>query len=341
MHKNLAFYTLAGAPKSPRELVSEIKVAEELGIGSVFISERFNIKEAAVLCGAIGAVSDKIHIITGATNHNTRHPIVTASIATTMHFLTEGRFTLGIGRGIPQLQDAYGMGRISTRQMEDFAILMKRLWGGEAVSGYKSSIGSYPYLSLDPSFKENIPLGLVAFGPNSLALGGREFNDVILHTFFTDETTANAVSIVKESAIKSGRKPSEVKVWSCLATIGDHIPYPLKVRKTVGRMATYLRAYGELLVKTNNWDMKVLKRFKESEIVKSFTQPIDSPNVPTERLEQVGQLIPEEWLKDAAYGTPQQCCDAIQNQLNLGCDGVILHGATPSELAPIIKQWDS
>src|SRR5262245_8987323 len=79
----LAFYTLAGAPSSPRALIDEVREAERLGLGSVFISERFNIKEAAALSGAVGAVSERLGIATGATNHNTRHPMVTASFATT------------------------------------------------------------------------------------------------------------------------------------------------------------------------------------------------------------------------------------------------------------------
>ncbi len=49
---------------------------------------------------------------------------------------------------------------------------------------------AYPVLRLDPTFDEDIPLGLVAFGPNSLELGGRAFDHVILHTFFADETLA-------------------------------------------------------------------------------------------------------------------------------------------------------
>ena len=96
----LGFYTLPGAPKSPRDLIHEVESAEELGIGACFISERFNIKEAVTLSGAVGAVSKTVGIATAATNHNTRHPLVTASYATTMHRLTEGRFCLGIGRGI-------------------------------------------------------------------------------------------------------------------------------------------------------------------------------------------------------------------------------------------------
>ena len=53
----LGFYTLAGAPQSPAELLDEVAGAEQQGLGSAFISERFNIKEAVTLSGAAGAVS--------------------------------------------------------------------------------------------------------------------------------------------------------------------------------------------------------------------------------------------------------------------------------------------
>ena len=94
----LAFYTLAGAPESPQDLLDEVKQGEALGFGSMFISERFNIKEAATLSGAAGAVSTRLGIATAATNHNTRHPMVSAAFAMTMHKLTGGRFSLGLGR---------------------------------------------------------------------------------------------------------------------------------------------------------------------------------------------------------------------------------------------------
>src|SRR5215510_6422219 len=148
----LAFYTLAGAPASPRALIDEVREAERLGLGSVFISERFNIKEAAALSGAVGAVSRTLGIATGATNHNTRHPMVTASYATTMHRLTGGRFTLGIGRGVEVLFDAYGIPRITTAQLEDFVGLVRRLFRGEVVFGHDGPAGRFPLLHLDSSF---------------------------------------------------------------------------------------------------------------------------------------------------------------------------------------------
>lgn len=334
----LAFYTLAGAPKSPRDLIDEVQQGESLGLGAAFISERFNIKEAATLSGAVGAVSSQLGIATAATNHNTRHPMVTAAYAMTMHKLTGGRFSLGLGRGIAPMFDAYGIPRITTAQIEDFVRLMRRIWRGETVVGHDGPSGRYPVLSMGPDYDEHIPMTFTAFGPNSLALGGRAFDAVVLHTFFTDETTERCVRAVKRAAEEAGRDPACVRVWSCFATIGDHLPPDLQLKKTVGRMATYLQAYGDLLVETNRWDPQVLARFRADPLVAGFRGALDT-SASSEELEHVAGLIPEEWLAPAATGSPTRCVEKIQGQLDLGCDGVILHGASPAELAPIVEAY--
>ncbi len=334
----LGFYTLAGQPKSPRDLIDAVQQAEEMGIGSAFISERFNIKEAATLSGAAGAVSSKIGIATAATNHNTRHPIVTAAWATTMHRLTGGRFSLGLGRGIAPMFDAFGIPHIKTAEIEDFVGLMRRLWRGEVVVGHDGPAGKFPVLVLDPDFDEQIPLTFTAFGPNSLALGGRAFDAVVLHTFFSDETLERCVRAVKNAAERAGRDPEQVRVWSCFATIGDHLPYELRLKKTVGRLATYLQGYGDLMVKTNNWDPAVLERFRADPFVAGFRGAIDAKGT-TEDLERVAELLPDEWLAPAASGSPEQCVKAIEGQFALGADGVILHGASPAELSPIVSAY--
>jgi len=334
----LGFYTLPGAPKSPRDLIDEVRDGERLGLGSCFISERFNIKEAVTLSGAVGAVSESIGIATAATNHNTRHPLVTASYATTMHRLTSGRFCLGIGRGIAPMFSAFGLPKITTAQMEDFARVMRRLFAGEVIVSHDGPIGKFPALALDPTFDEKIPLGITAFGQNTLELAGRAFDCVILHTFFTDETLVRCVRTVKESAERAGRDPASVRVWSCFATIGDHIPEAIRLKKTVGRLATYLQAYGDLMVSTNGWDPAVLERFRQDEFVRSFRGALDGVAT-TEQLEQVATLIPDEWLAPAATGTPENCVRKIREQFDLGADGVILHGASPHDLEPIVTEY--
>lgn len=334
----LGFYGLAGAPKSPRDLIAECHDGEALGLGSVFLSERWNIKEAVTLSGAAAAVTDSLGIATGATNHNTRHPIVTASYATTMHRLTGGRFALGLGRGIAPMFDAFGIPQITTAQVEDFVGLMRRLWRGEVVIGHDGPAGKFPVLTLDPEFREDIPVMFTAFGPHSLALAGRVFDGVILHTFFTDETLQRCVRTVKEAAERAGRDPASVRVWSCFATIGDWLPDDVRLKKTVGRLATYLQGYGDLMVRTNGWDPAVLARFRADPMVAGFRGALDA-KATTAELEHVASLIPDEWLAPAASGSAEQCAAAVLRQLDLGADGVILHGAAPSELAPTVEAY--
>ena len=338
MHQELGFYTLAGAPRSPRDMLDELAHAERLGLGTAFISERFNIKEAGALTGAACAATTSLGIITAATNHTTRHPVVTASWASTLHLISGGRFSLGIGRGIEAMFRAFGMPMATTESMESFALLMRRLWNGETVLNHSDVTGTYPVLRLDPDFRLDIPLSITAFGPRTLELGGRVFDNVILHTFFTDETTARAVATVKGAAERAGRDPASVRVWSCFATIGDHLPADVRLKKTVGRLATYLQAYGDLMVSTNNWDPAVLRRFREDSFVRGFAGALDA-KATTAELEHVAGLIPDEWLAPSANGSAAQCAAAVRNQLALGCDGVIMHGASPTELEPIIGAY--
>ena len=335
--EELGFYTLAGQPDSSRDLVAEVIDGEAMGFGTAFISERYNKKEAATLSGAAGAVSERITIETAATNHNTRHPLVTAGYARTMQSLTGGRFVLGLGRGVPLMQDAFGIPRITTAQMEDFVGIMRRLFRGEVIIGHDGPAGTWPVLHLDATLDEHLPLGMVAFGPETLKLSGRCFDEVVLHTFFTDETTERCVRTVKQAAEEAGRDPGSVKVWSCFATIGDHIPEDKRLMKLVGRLATYLQGYGQLLVRTNGWDEAVLQKILADPIV-STVRGLDIVGT-TEQLEHVATLIPDEWLAPAATGSPAQCVAAVRHQLDLGCDGVIMHGATPAELAPIVAEY--
>lgn len=335
----LGYYLLAGSGgEGPATLMDEARRGEELGFGTGFISERWNVKEASSLVGAACAVTTCMQIATAATNHNTRHPLITGSWATTMHRLSGGRFTLGIGRGIAAVYNAFAVPAVTTAQMEDFAQVMRRLWHGEVVFNHDGPMGKYPVLVLDPDFNEDIRLAIVAFGPQTLALGGREFDDVILHTYFTPETLQRSVKIVKDAAEQSGRNPADVRVWSCLATVGDHLAEDLRLKKTVARLATYLQGYGELLINTNGWDPAVLQRFRDDKVVQSIAGGIDS-RATGDQIEHIATLIPDEWLEPSATGSARQCVDRVRKEFDYGADAVIMHGATPDELEPIIAQY--
>ncbi|MFG2017842.1 TIGR03857 family LLM class F420-dependent oxidoreductase [Actinomadura geliboluensis] len=334
----LGFYGLAGHSASPRDLLAEVAEGERLGLGSVFLSERFATKEAAALAGAAAAVSERIGIATAATNHNTRHPLLTATFATTMHRLSDGRFALGLGRGFDMLFDVMGLPRVTMAQLEDVIGILRRLWHGEAVAGHDGPAGTFPYLSQDPSFDEDVPVILTAMGERTLEFAGRVADGVVLHTFFTDETLAEAVAAVRRGADQAGRDPASVRVWSVLATVGDHLDEEARLRKLVGRLATYLQGYGDLLVRVNGWDPAALARFRADDLVSGYPGAFDAIGTP-DQLRHVAGLLPDEWLAASATGSPAACAARVLDQFAAGADGVILHGATPAELAPVLDAY--
>lgn len=334
----LGFYVLPGHTESPADAITEAREGEAIGLGSGFISERFNVKDAGVLSGAVGAVTDRLGIATAATNHNTRHLLATATLSTTMHRLTGGRFALGLGRGFDFLFDVINLPRITNAQIEDAVGVYRRLWHGEAIFGHDGPAGTYSVLSQDPKFAEDIPVILCALAERTLERAGTYVDGVVLHTYFTDDTLARCVAAVRRGAEQAGRDPASVRVWSVLATVGDHIPYETQLKKTVGRLSTYLQGYGDLLVRVNRWDPEVLTRFRNDDVVASVPGAIDAIATP-EQLEHIATLFPDEWMAAAAVGSPAQCVRRVQDQFAAGADSVILHGATPAELAPIVAEY--
>ena len=333
----LGCYGLAGHSSSPADLLTEAREAEDLGLGSLFLSERFNVKDAGVLAGAVAASTQTIGIGTAATNPHTRHPMITATLATTMHRLSGGRYALGLGRGFDLLWDVMGINRVTSAQLTDTVDILRRLWHGEAVS-YDGPAGNFPYLNQDSSFDEDIPILMMAIGPKTQELAGRIADGVVLHTFFTDETLAAAVRRIRRSAEEAGRDPASVRIWSVLATVTDELPEELRLRKLVGRLATYLQGYGEVLVNANGWDPADLQRFRSDELVQGYPGGFDAIGT-TEQLLHVQDVLPAHWLAASATGSADACARRVADQFTAGADSVILHGATPAELAPVLAAW--
>ena len=144
---------------------------------------------------------------------------------------------------------------------------------------------------------------MMAIGPKSLELAGRLADGVVLHTFFTDETLARAVRTVRESAERAGKDPAGVRIWSVLATVEESIPEEQRLRKLVGRLATYLQGYGEVLVRANGWDPAALERFRNDELVQGYPGAFDAIGTVEELSHLRDDVLPSEWLEASATGS--------------------------------------
>jgi probable F420-dependent oxidoreductase len=334
----LSCYLLPGHTTTPADAIEEAREAEALGLGRVWLSERFDVKDAGVICAAALSVTTKLRVATAATNIHTRHPMVLATMCSSLHYLSGGRFELGLARGVAIRNQLMGLDAVTNDRMVEGIDILRRLWRGEKIMGHDGAMGNLPYLNMGEWMDAPIPIHFVGFGPRSLRFAGAHFDGVHLHTFITDKGLRRAKLLVQEGAEAAGRDPHEVKVYSVIATALNPTPED-HLRRLVARMATYMQApgYVEMLIALNDWDPEVLEAFRANDTVSSMPGGIDSVAT-LEQLQVISELIPPEWLP-AATGNAADCAQGWRNQLANGADGVVIHGSTPAEFAPILESY--
>jgi alkanesulfonate monooxygenase SsuD/methylene tetrahydromethanopterin reductase-like flavin-dependent oxidoreductase (luciferase family) len=303
----LGFYGLPGHTRSPRDILKQVQDAEALGVGNVMISERPDYKEIASICGACAAVTENIFIGTSGTNLNTRHPVITASMGSTLHSLSEGRFALGLAKGMAMRWKAWGVDHPTFAREREFVELMRRMWKGETIAGHDGALGKFGQVGLAPYIDVDIPILYVGFGPKSLEHAGQIYDGAHLHTFMSDQALTNAVA-----QVRSGEK---------------------------ARLTTYLQipGYGDMLVAINGWDPEILQRFRTHPSVTSVGGLIDSV-ASTQQIAEIEKLIPQAW-RPAAVGNARQCAERWLDQFKAGADGIIIHASTPEEFAPVLEEY--
>lgn len=338
-HPELSCYLLPGHTTTPADAISEARMAEDLGLGRVWLSERFDVKDAGVICSAALAVTSRIHVATGATNIHTRHPMVLASMCSSLHYISGGRFELGVARGSAVRNKMMGLATVTNKQMIDGLDILRMLWRGEKVMGYDGPMGNLPYLSSGDWMDAHIPIHFVGFGPKSLVFAGQHFDGIHLHTFVTPKGLKNARDAIADGAEKAGRDASDIRLCSVMVAIPDPTREDY-LRKVVARMATYMQApgYAEFLAALNEWDTAVIQDFHTHPLIKSIRGGIDSVAT-LEQLEDIEKLIPAEWLSAVAVGSAQECAARLHREFEYGADEVCIHASTPAEFAPVIAAY--
>ena len=170
----LGFYVLAGQPKSSRAiLVDEVRDGEALGLGTAFISERYNKKEAATLSGAAGAVSERIR--DRDRGDEPQHPAPDRHRRLRAHDAEPHRRTLRArsrARHPACCRTRSASPASRPRRWRTSPASCAGCSTAKSIIGHDGPAGKFPVLHLDASLDEYLPMSIVAFGPNTLALGG-------------------------------------------------------------------------------------------------------------------------------------------------------------------------
>lgn len=336
---DLGIYVLPGRAPDPAVGIGEALAAEEAGIGAVYVSERLDVKDAAVLCGAIAACTTNIRIGTAVIHQGTRHPLTLASMASTMQLLSGGRFTLGLGRGLGALAPSLGVEPPTLASLEHLASTVRRLWAGERISE-QGPAGSFRGLRFTDLPGEPVPPMLFGtVGPRGLSLAGRAFDGVILHPFLSVDAVARSARTVREAAAAAGRDPATIRVVATVVCA----PELSAERESIAvqaRAISYLqvRGLGELLVAANAWDPDVLRAIREHPSLTG--KGIADTALTRDRLVESAEVIPPDWFAEgAAVGSIDHCVQRARAYRAAGADELLLHGVLAAEVAPFVAAW--
>jgi len=164
------------------ETVTELADYEKAGLGIVFVPEAYSYDAVSQL-GYIAAKTERLQIASGIFQLYSRTPALTAMTAAGLDYVSNGRFTLGIGASGPQVIEGWHgvpydapVGR--TRELIE---ICRMVWRRERLS-YD---GRYYQLPLPPDrgtglgkplklinhpVRERIPIMVAAVGPKNVAL---------------------------------------------------------------------------------------------------------------------------------------------------------------------------
>ena len=339
-------YALPGHISDPTAAIGEIRDAERLGFGSVWISERFAAKNADVLSGAAAMLAPSMGIAAGLIqNLPLRHPIVTAGYGATMAKLTGDRFALGIGRGTDSFADASGTPRLTFRIMEDYVGILRRLWRGETVN-YEGPLGTITGLRLGVDLPVVPPVIVAAMGEKTLQWAGGIADGVLFNSLWTPDAVARSAQLVRQGAEKAGRDPASVRIWTILVTACD-VPEEQMLRYVVRRMNTYILFPGmfDAICDANGWHRADAQRLREAlarfdKAPKAGTMGDESTTRDLDELRHMASLYPRAWIEDGnAVGSGADGARAALARLQAGADGVLFHGSTPAEMAGVLEAW--
>ncbi len=333
-------YAMPGRASDSARAPVEAVEAEKLGLGTIWISDRRDMKEGAVLSGAMAQATSRIAIGTAVTHVATRHPIVLAGIGAAMQGVSGGRFRMGFGRSTPGSFTALGLAPPTIGAMRDNADLLRRLWAGESVD-YDGPLGSFTNLSMGSRYDGDAPeLLLAAGGPQMLAVGGESYDGVLLETSINAETAGRFTAMARNGAAAAGRDPDRLRVVAVVVVAAD-LSAEQEASILGGRLVTYLQTpgYGDRVAEINGWDPAVLKTVREHPLFDGhgYEHGYADANFTLDQLGEVAQVLPDSYIREVnATGTAAQVAAHLREYRAAGVDEIILHGSSPAQLASVL-----
>ncbi len=195
---------------STTELLRSIRVADEAGLDSVWLTEDPDSWDAFAVLSAASQQTERIRLGSGVTNPYLRHPNLLAMSVATLDRLSNGRAFLGLGRGQPEWYSR-GLGIPTGRSPEVLseAISLLRQWWQPPHRA--TSAGYFPVRDWPRAVhpvQAHVPIYLAALGPLALEVAARQADGVLLAEFASLPFLEQVIRQTREAIAGAGRDPA-------------------------------------------------------------------------------------------------------------------------------------
>ena len=324
----------AGLFEERADLERCIELYEAAGLDGITVSDSQSLRlECWTIAAAIAIKSTTLKIATLTTNPVTRHPVVSAAAAATLQELSDGRFTLGIGRGDSPLAHV-GVGPMPLQPFCRCVEILQRYLRGEGVPFeelVEFTIPGLPAASelgyarlpdasrlgwLGSEFAK-VPLDVSASGPRVIASVAPFVDSLTLALGSQPEIVADGIRAARRARSKAGVDPETLKV-GILVNVVAHPDRDIARALVQGTLAVTARwvsgSRSELKRVASGYDMTAHGRSQARPAALLQANEVDSL---------------------AIVGTPDECIERLRSLAALGLDRIVtlprLHGLESPE----------
>jgi probable F420-dependent oxidoreductase len=334
---------LAGRIDDPRQAITDAVDADRLGLARVWLSERYDLKDAGVVLGASAAATRRVGLATGVVAADARKPLLTAALAESLQAISGGRVTLGLGRGVEaSYLGPQGLRMVGLDHLTDYVRILRRLWAGETVQ-YDGPAGRFDGMRLVDRWGGPAPpvyFG-TAGGPRAARAAAEAFDGVFLFGYLTVEAVADTAKMIRTECERRDRDPAEVRIVHCVASapnLDDRTTKEIIAGRAVGYFQ--MPAASQIYIRRNGWDTRVFEKIRDHRQFAGMATDNADQHFRREQLLGPAELIPSRWLTEtSAMGPISHCLEVLDHYFAAGADEICLYGSSPSQNAELLRAW--
>jgi alkanesulfonate monooxygenase SsuD/methylene tetrahydromethanopterin reductase-like flavin-dependent oxidoreductase (luciferase family) len=306
-----------GSAIAPEQLMSGARTAESVGFEEIWLAEDYFFSGGISGATMVLDVTNEIKVATGIVSAMVRHPAVLAMEISTLSRAHPGRFTAGIGLGVPAWLRQMGLHPPSSlAAMRECVESVKTLLEGQELS-FDGSTFSFDKVKL--TYPEDVPtpLHMGVSGPRMLQLSGRIADGTVLSVAASHDYVRWAREQIGIGSREAGRTENHHITVFALYSVDED---PQVARDAVRGPLGFYKSHG-----TN----ALTDVYGNSAQVKELLAEYGT--------ESLAEHMPSQWIEDLTIaGTPEECAEKIRAFGEAGADTVALFPLPTENIDDII-----